>query len=111
MHPATAVPVTHDTVSQVVESPFHPASLLTRREVEAGLTNGTFVPGITMHRVRGSCVVPARGGLLRPWVEESIHPQVRGRTGVGWLVAGEASAATAARIPWVAPVVGVAKRG
>ena len=103
--------MTHDTLPQVVERLFHPASLMTRREAEAGLTNGTFLPGITMHRAMGSWVVPAGGGLVRPWVEESIHAPVRGRTGVGWLVVGGASAATAAAILWVAPVVGVAKRG
>ena len=42
---------------------------------------------------------------------DSVHPPVRGREVVGWLVVAEVSVATVAHLRWMAPVVGVARRG
>jgi hypothetical protein len=74
---------------------------MTRQEVEAGLTDGSLVRGVTRRYAHGTGEPPTQGALLLPDQADRVAPPVRGREVLGWLVVGEANYSIVAQDPLV----------
>lgn len=84
---------------------------MTREQVEAGLADGSLERGVTRRWARGRGSVPVPGRLLMPFEVDSVHPSVRGREVVAWLVLDEeVTRSIAAEIRWGARVVAIGRR-